>query len=514
MILVCGGVVLTLEPRQPIIYNGAVAVEGQVIAAVGPSDALLKRYPDARLVGSEQHWVLPGLVNAHCHGAKVSGSFRQGIIDLPLERWLLRLYNSGLLEGQMPVAYLNTLNQNAQLIRSGVTCTCDFYYGDGIGPYLGAEHGLKAYQESGMRVALFLSALDQPSVDNGNFEPFFHLMPANLVERARALGPMPYNVSRDRFLAGWARAFDDLSDPAGRLNVCLGPDGPTRCTAGFLADLKALARERRVALQMHLLETKYQRFLGEQGEAGSLVKYLKALGFLGPEVSLAHGVWLTHEDMEILAEAGSSVVHNPSSNLRLCDGIAPVLDMLDRGVNVALGTDNFGFSDDNDFLDEMRLAALLQRVPGVEGRALSGRQALEMATLNGARALGMAERTGSLAPGKRADLITLSSKRILSPFMNPFQDPHEILWRRARREDVCDVLIDGQVVMADGKLTTIDLAAVEGALKEWYAELWAARGDREQEIFALLREVDPYVIQFFRHYNRDDLRAHYVYNAR
>jgi cytosine/adenosine deaminase-related metal-dependent hydrolase len=514
MRIVRGSVVLTAEAELPIIRDGAVAVEGSAIIVVGSFADLVQRYPRAQVMGSEHHWVLPGLVNAHSHGAMVTGSFRQGIMDLPLERWLLRLYNSGLLDGQMPISYWNTLHQNAELIRSGVTCTSDFYYGDGSEPYMGAEHGLRAYQSTGLRVVLFLSALDKPAVDNGNLEPFLHLMPAELAERARALGPLLYSTSREQYLARWKRAYDEFNTPAGAVHIGLGPDGPARCTPGFLSEIKALAHERGAPIQMHLLETKYQRLWGQCTYGMSLVQYLHQVGFLGPELSLAHCVWLSTEDMGILAASGASAVHCASSNLRLYDGIAPVHEMLGRGINVGLGTDNFGFADNNDLLDEMRLAALLQRVPGIHGETLSGQEAFAMATINGARALGLANTTGSLAPGKRADLITLSTEHMLSPFMNPLQDPHEILWRRARQGDVRDVLVNGRLVMEDGRLTTIDLPAVEETLRAWYADLWAARGPREKEILGLLHEIDPFVIRFFQQYAEEDLRAHYLYNAR
>ncbi len=513
-LIVRGGVVLTMEAEQPIIKDGGVVVQGTGIVTVGRYADLAKQYPAARVLGSEQDWILPGLVNAHCHAGMVAGSFGQGIVDLPLERWLIWLNNSHLVEGQMAVAYLNTLNQNVQLIRSGVTCTADFYYGDGSEPYLGAEHGLQAYQESGMRVAFVVSALDEPAVDNGNLEMFFHLMPDDLAERARALGPIKYNVSRERYLAAWERIHRDFDDPKGTINVLIGADGPTRCTRELLASLKAIAQERGTGIQMHLLETRYQRLHGRREKAMPLVQYLYELGFVGAEVSFAHGVWLTDEEMDLLADAGASVIHNPSANLRLFDGIAPAREMLARGVNVGLGTDNFGFSDDNDFIEEIRLAALLQRVPGIEGQAVSGQTVLEMATINGARALGLEDRIGSLRPGKRADLISVSSKRMLAPFMNPMHEPQEILWRRARREDVCNVVINGRVVMENGQLTTVDAAGTEERLRAWYGKISEERGEQEQAISELLAEADPIVTEFFRQYDDEALDTNYVYNTR
>jgi cytosine/adenosine deaminase-related metal-dependent hydrolase len=305
----------------------------------------------------------------------------------------------------------------------------------------------------------------------------------------------------------------DYHDPGGAINVCLGPDGPVRCTPEFLKAIKAVAREYGTGIQMHLLETKYQRLYGLREKGMPLVRYLQELGFLGPEVSFAHGIWVTGEDMDVLAGEGASIVPNPSSNLRLFDGIAPVREMLARGVNVGLGTDSFGFSDDNDYLEEIRLALLLQRVPGIEGKTISGQEVLEMATLGGARALGLSHRIGSLQVGKRADLIALSSKRMLSPFMSPLHEPQEIICQRARREDMRSVMINGQLVLEDGQLTTIDVPSVSETLGEWYAEMWSERGECERDIKGVLGEIDPFVTRFFREYDDGTLQARSMYNA-
>ena len=176
MLLLHGGIVLTMEPDQPLINNGAVVVDGTDIIAVGDYPSLRVQYPNAMIMGSEQHWILPGFVNAHHHGGVAGGSFKNGYLDRPLESHLLYLYNSHLGAGQIAMARFNTLYLNACMIRSGVTCTTDFYYGDGSAPYLGAEYGLQAYQESGMRVAFLLSARNQPAMDNGDlnlFMPYF-----------------------------------------------------------------------------------------------------------------------------------------------------------------------------------------------------------------------------------------------------------------------------------------------------------------------------------------------------
>jgi 5-methylthioadenosine/S-adenosylhomocysteine deaminase len=513
MLIVRGGFVLTMDPQEGVIEDGAVAVRGTDIVAVGPFSGLAAQYPSARVLGSADDWILPGLINAHCHAGTVAGSFRQGIIDLPLERWLMRLYNSPLLEGETEITYLNTLYQNAQLIRSGVTCTVDFYYGDGTQPYMGADRALKAYNESGLRVAFALCAVDRASVDNGDLESFLPLLPAALAQRVRAVAAVPHRVSARGYVDAWERILNDFFSNGGTTSFLIAADGPDRCTSELLRRLKAEAQEHGTGIQMHLLETKYQRLRAKREMGTSLVRYLADLSFLGPEVSLAHGVWVSSQDIDLIAESGASVVHNPSSNLRLFDGVAPAMMMVDRGVNVALGTDNFGFSDDNDFLEEIRLASLLQRVPGIEGRSLSGQTLLRMASINGARALGLDHLVGSLAPGKKADLIGISAQRMLAPYMSPSHVPQEILWRRARREDVRHVIVNGQILMEEGRLTTIEIGALERELRDWYVRVWEARSDREKAMLQMLREVDSVAVDVFGKYEEEDRQASYVYNA-
>ena len=339
------------------------------------------------------------------------------------------------------------------------------------------------------------------------------IFPPELAKKAEAFSQNYHVIPEEQFLTGWQKVYQDFHDSDGTINIFIGPDGPTRCTPEFLAAIKAAAREGNTGIQMHALETKYQMLHGRREKGKSLIQYLYELDFLGPEVSLAHAIWLNTDDMNLVAETGTSIAHNASSNLRLFDGIAPVQTMLAHGVNVALGTDSFGFSDDNDFVEEIRLAALLQRKPGIDEQGLSGQTILEMATINGARALGMAERTGSLKPGKRADVITVSSQRICAPFMNPLYSPQELFWRRARREDVCDVLINGQVVLENGQLTTIDLPTVEAELSNWYTQLWAERGEQEQTTMKTLLEIDEVIKDFFRQYDEERLPTDYVYNA-
>lgn len=513
MFLIRGDILFTMDKNQPIVENGAVVIDGSEIMGVGLYDLLRNRYPNAEERGSSKHWVLPGFVNAHNHSGIVAWPFKRGVEDKPLELWLARLFNSCLLENQIQVSKLNTLFQSYQLIRSGVTCSSDFYYGDIGEPYMGTEYGLKAHSNTGLRIVFFVVAMDQTAADNGDLEHFLHLMPKELIGKVENIGVKAQIVAYKKFEDEWKRIFRDYNGAAQRITVGIAPDGPTRCSVELLQKIKHLAGEYDTTIQMHLLETKYQKLYWKQKYGESPVMSLRKIDFLGPEVSLAHSVWLTEEDIETISETKTSVVHNPSANMRLFSGIAPVQRMVKNDVNVGLGTDGVGFSDDNDYIEEMRLAGLLQSVPGINAERISGHRLLEMATIGGAQALGLSDEIGSLRPGKKADLITIHADRMLSPYISPMQDPHDVFWKCARREDICDVFVNGELIMNNGYVTTIDIESVVASLNDWYRKIWKEREMQEQEIITVLEEAEEYIVEYFDALDDGSLESTHLYNA-
>jgi cytosine/adenosine deaminase-related metal-dependent hydrolase len=257
----------------------------------------------------------------------------------------------------------------------------------------------------------------------------------------------------------------------------------------LLVRIRDEAERWQTSIQTHLLETAHQRRASFKNGAGE-VQRLAALGFLSPLLSCAHCVWVDDEDIDLLAGRGTTVVHNASSNLRLGSGLAPVSRMLERGVNVALGLDSNGLNDDGDMLQEMRLAANLQRGPGISSTWPTSRQILSMATRNGARALTLDQDVGVLEKGKKADLILLRLDVIEQPYVDPQHDAIDTLVYRAKAKHVDTVMIDGKLVMEQGNLLSIDKEAVVGELQ---SQLKAAR----YESMAWLRELKPYADRLY-----------------
>jgi len=233
--------------------------------------------------------------------------------------------------------------------------------------------------------------------------------------------------------------------------------------------MKSSAQRFGAGLHIHLQETVYQKMYGLRHFGKTPLAHLHDLGFLGPEVSCAHGVWLTEGDLELLADTATCVCHNPSSNLRLKSGVAPLNTMLDKGVVVALGIDEAGINDDNDILQEMRLAQKLHRVPGLASRSPSSHQMLHMATVNGAQATFFADQIGTLEVGKRADLLLVNLESITEPYLDPDIDIVDALLYRGRGLDVDTVLVDGEVLLRNRQFTKVDKAAVWAELKSQLA---------------------------------------------
>jgi cytosine/adenosine deaminase-related metal-dependent hydrolase len=262
-------------------------------------------------------------------------------------------------------------------------------------------------------------------------------------------------------------------------------------------------------MQTHCIETIYEKMHGYRFYGKPTMLHLRDIGFLGPRLSIAHGIWMTEEEMEAVAAAGVAVSHNPSSNLRLRAGIAPVLAFRAAGVTVGLGMDGFGINDDEDMFAEMRLALRLHGTPPFDGAALTTSDVLAMATTEGARLMGKDKLIGRLAPGRFADLILVDLKRITYPWIAPEVDPKELVVYRARVGDVRTVMVGGEVVFQDGRPTRFD---VEAVAKEVAAILSAQpfRADRAE----LVRRLDPILTAWYLEWEMPKPDPYTYYNSR
>ncbi|MFQ5912616.1 MAG: amidohydrolase family protein [Nitrospinota bacterium] len=505
-ILVKANLMVTMDEELGVLSEGAVVIEGDRIADVGPHERLKREGPfDEELGSLRSSILLPGLIDAHHHGR---GTFRDGIADIPLELWLPYLTAGAEGGFSFEEIYLQTQWAAMELIRAGVTSVVNLMPTLSL-PDFGAGTALQAYWDLGMRACLGPLFWERYHFAYEEDESFLRRLSPDL---AAQLAGKVQGFDIDEYLKRWRGVFDTWHGRGGRLKVYLAPTGVTRTSEASLRRMKAEAEDRSTGLQTHALETRYQALFAERVWRKSAVRHLLELGVLGPQFSLAHMVWTHGEDMTILADTGTVCVHNPSVNLRLFSGVAPVSEMFRRGVQIALGTDGTGVNDDNDLFSDLRLACFLQRAPGIESKALSGADWLGLLYRGGSRVMGEADNLGSLSPGKKADLVLLRKDRIFdSPAVNPWIDPVEGLVHRACCRDVQTVLVDGRPVLKDGKFQTVDEEGVRARLSELKHQKFE-RMNPERRFF---EELDREIKRFYRQWEDPPLLSQptaYRYN--
>ncbi|RVA21223.1 amidohydrolase, partial [Mesorhizobium sp. M7D.F.Ca.US.004.03.1.1] len=395
------------------VENSALLVSDGRIADMGPTEELLNRYRNAVVERYPGHIMTPGFVDAHHHVGMTP--LQMGSLDYPLELWV----GSGAARRGLDPR-LDTLFAAAEMLKSGIT-TVQHIQGSVGGP---AENMLSiatkvigAYEEIGMRASYCFNARDQNRIVHQDDEAFVSTLPADLKQLV-AQYVKKRTVSRQDYLD----LFDQLRrdwQHKDRVAIQLAPANLHWCSDEMLDLLwqKAVAAD--VPLHMHLVETKYQQEYARRRTGTTAVKHLQRLGMLGPRMTLGHGVWVSEEDIDILAQSGTCICHNCSSNMRLGSGKAPVNDYLQRGMTVALGIDEAGINDDRDMLQEMRLVLYQHREPGHKGRWPSASNVLRMATEHGAATTAFGMTIGTLKIGAHADFL-LFDKAVLT---RPFQDP-------------------------------------------------------------------------------------------
>ena len=488
------------------VRDGAVVVEGERITEVGAWRELSARYPSARVYGSSSHIVIPGLINAHHH----SGGFPQslhGVEDDHLEPWLLSTM------GMRPEkAYLGTALSAARLLQSGVTSVVDMTVVDGSVQEGRAdtEERLRAYADAGIRAAVAPGVIHESFLVNGRGEDeaFLSSLQAGLRRRVEELLSPEAELSPDEYL----RCIDECAaglEAHSLQRVWFGPPGPQWSTADLLRRIHAEAERLDTRIQTHALESFYEKLEGLRSHGKGAVEYLHDLGLLSPRTTLAHGVWLTEEEIDLLVQAGTAVSHNPSSNLRLCAGTAPLNAMLGAGVSVALGLDANGINDDDDMFTEMRMALRLHRSPQLGEPAPTPAEVFRMATVGGARLFGLEEEIGRLAPGFRADITLLGAGRILGPWCDEEADPLYLLVSRAGARDVDTVFVNGEPVLRSGVPVGVDPEELSERLARKLRDEPSPRRLR-----GLIGELKPYLRSWYGEWEEPGLEPYGVFNSR
>ena len=351
-----------------VVSDGAVLQRDGEIVEVGRYDDLKDRYQADEVIGSPNYVVMPGLVNDHFHVGLTP--FQLGAPDLPLELWGLSRMRAKDVD-----PYLDQLYGAVLMIKSGTTTVQAIHSPPrGRAPFDldVSEKVLQAYQESGMRVSYAPSLVNRDSLvvgPRGGEEEFAAQLPAELAERFKSLMNRTYFPAEEvisRVEELYAKYSGETNE---RVRITVAPSNVHRCTDDLLVALRQLATRYETGIHIHLQETVYQKLYGLRAWGKTPLQHLHELEFLGPDVVCGHGVWVTDEDIEVMAATGTTVCHNASSNLRLQSGIAPVNQLLQRGIRVALGSDEAGLNDDKDMLQEMRLAL---KVHGKRAASRSG----------------------------------------------------------------------------------------------------------------------------------------------
>ena len=430
MILVKGGVVVTMDAGRRVIADGGVLIDGDRILRVGAAADLAAEAGIARTISAERHVIMPGLVNAHTHCFQTL--YRGLGRDRPLADW----------SGQVILPVSRGLGRDEaraaarlaclEMISSGTTAFVDSHYVH-HDPLL-FDAVAEAVEESGLRAVLARAVIDGAFVP----EPFREDVPAALRECERVIGR-------------WHGAG------GGRVRVRPEALSERTTSPALIEAMLKVGRQSKTGFNMHLAESQQGAQHLRTVSGRSPAQFLESIGAVGSDVLLAHCVWLDDGDVDILARTSTRVAHNPVSNQYLMSGVAPVPRMLSRGVGVGLGTDGAASNNNLDMFGVMKSCGLLHRSVAGKGGLVSAEGIMSMATTGGAAALDWTAEIGSLETGKKADLVILSLDR---PEMTPFHDPCESLVYSATAGAVDTVIVDGRVLMEGRRVQTLDAGAV------------------------------------------------------
>ena len=422
-IIITNGTVLTMDSRNSIFENGLLCICGDDISYIGDDDP--KSFQAEKTIDAGGGLILPGLVNGHTHAAM--SLFRGLADDLPLMEWLNNYIFPAESKMDAEFVYTGTMLALAEMIMSGTTTFCDMY--------LFEDEVAKAARKAGVRCLVGEVLYDFPSPNYGPVEKGLEYT-ESLIQKWR-------------------------NDPI--VSIAVEPHSLFTCSPELLTASNELALKHNVPLIIHVAETLNEIAEIKEKYGKTPVKHLDSLGILGPHLIADHCVHLEESDIKIIAAHGVKVVHNPESNMKLASGIAPVPEMLSQGLTVGLGTDGCASNNDLDLFSEMDTAAKLHKVNTLDPTVMDALAVLRMATIEGAKALGLQDITGSLEVGKKADVIVIDTHQ---PHLTPMYNATSHLVYAARGNDVMHSIINGQPVMEDRKLLTLDLAEIIAHARE------------------------------------------------
>lgn len=489
LLIVWAGLALTEALATPQRRYG-VCIAGDRIVDVGARDVLIARYPGAAVVGGEELLLLPGLINSHDHGRGLS-TLALGVTDDLLELWLLGL---SVLPAVDP--YKLALIEGVNLLRSGVTATAHSH-NPADWAEMAAESAatLRGYGESGIRVAYHPPYIDQNVLVYADRDPFLAGLPAEVRTLATPFLRLP-TLGIDGYLALCSDLHARYHDAAGhRVHIQISPAGGQWCSDALMLAAREWAIAHNTRVQMHFLETPYQARYAYRRWGKSFLRHLAEIDMLGPWLTLAHMIWVEDADIPLLQAHGVAIAHNPSSNLRIRSGVAPLAAYHAAQLPIGIGLDGYALDDDQDYLRELRLAWTLANRPGASAPTLAPADILQMGTAGGAAVtFGADAPLGHLQPGALADLVLIDWRAVEGVWASALTPPQHLLLRRATRQHVREVMVAGEWVVRAGRSTRIDEAAL---LDEVRAELERSATGRAEQGIRTARTLAPYLRQFY-----------------
>lgn len=487
-------------PRADVlIANGRIAavepgIGGRIRSGAGHPALAGKRVD--RWIDGRERMVMPGFVSAHYHSHDVllRGTFE----PVPLDYWLMTATPPSYPPRSLEELRIRTLLGAVDCLRGGITTVQDmatiFPYSDDA-----VKTVLDAYAMVGIRCVFAMQVVDITGLET---LPFWkECVPKELHKGVKVTVEPFADVDLPKLLEDVYKTHKNRHP---RITWSLGPSTPERCTHGLLEAMADLSRRHGLPIYTHIYENKAMALAARwklKQHGGSLVDYLAATGVCGPHVSLAHAVWLRDEEIDKLAANGTNVVLCPASNMKSKSGIAPMREYVDRGVSVALGTDNCSCSDTQNMFHSMKLFVGLSAVSKLEPGPPHSRDALRAATLGSARTAGLDQEIGALKAGMKADLFLLD-----------LTDPSYLPLNSAARQTVfaeCGravklVMVDGRIVVEDGRVTSID----EAALREELAAIMPRfRSDRDK-VLREAQKIYPYILEADRKVWAEDVGTH------
>jgi len=440
-LIVAGDYIVTMDDAATVHTGSAVAIDDGVIIAIGPAAEINATYQAAQTLEGQDRIVMPGLVNGHSHAAM---TLLRGVADdLALMDWL----NNYIFPAEVEFVDAEFVRVGTELacwemIRGGTTTFVDmYYYPDVIADVV---------DSCGMRALVSATVIDQRSPD--------------------AEGAVDSIQKGSEFVKRW-------KDKNSRITPIFGPHANYTLNAEQLRATREAALEFGVPISIHMSESPFEVQYSIDTFGMTSIELFESIGFFDGPTIAAHVVWPTEAEIPILAERKVGVIHNPTSNMKIASGISPVTDMLRAGVRVGLGTDGAASNNDLDMWEEMRLAALLQKVEQMNPEVMSAGTVLDMATSGGATAIGLGDDIGSLEIGKRADLIQVA-----------FDDVHHVptydvishLVYVNDEQDVASVIVDGKVLMLEREILTIDTERVAEEARALAARIQSALEERNR----------------------------------